>query len=150
MNTTLTGLAALLAAGIAAEERTRHGRLEHAVKLIEAEAKAELGTLQPGAAPFGDWPPLADSTQRGRDPKTPGIDSGQMRDSISHAVDAHAGEAVVGSNDPNLIYFEMGTAKQPPRSVLGLAAVRKEKQVVEILGRGTVRTLFSPDGEQEL
>lgn len=141
---TLGGLALRLAAGIAAEEANRHHRLEKAAKLVEEEAKAEIGHYQDGAGTFGPWPELAERTKQTNVNNTPGLVTGGMRESIGHAVETHArgGEAAVGSNDPHLLYFELGTATQPPRSVLGLAVMHKEKEIVKLLGHDIVRTLI--------
>ena len=122
--------------------------LERAARLVEREAKAELGAYQGAAPPFAPWAPLADSTKadrvrEGYPADEPGLRSGEMRDSIGHRVDASAGhgEATVGSDDDNLVWFELGTSKQPPRSVLGGALVRKSGRVAEILGEGVVKAL---------
>ena len=67
-----------------------------------------------------------------------------MRDSIGHAVHTPLfgeAEAVVGSNDDDLVYFEVGTEKQSPRSVLGVAAYRNAEEVAEILGEGVAMAL---------
>ncbi|MDE2354946.1 MAG: hypothetical protein KGL17_07985, partial [Betaproteobacteria bacterium] len=97
--------------------------------VIEAEAKSEIGTYQEGAGPFVAWQELADSTKRDRVAKgftenDPGLRTGAMRDSIEHATDG--AQAFVGSNDDHLVWFEQGTRTQPPRSVLGLAAVNSK------------------------
>ena len=118
--------------------------LEKAAELVERTAKAELGHYQDAAAPFGAWPELADRTQddrakQGFAPNDPGLRTGEMRESIGHAVGDK--EAVVGSNDDNMVYFELGTAKQPPRSVLGMALARKAPEVARILGQGAVAAL---------
>jgi hypothetical protein len=62
-----------------------------------------------------------------------------MEDSIGHV--AERNEAVIGSNDQNLVYFELGTSRQSPRSVLGTAAHQTERHVAEIIGSGVVRAL---------
>ena len=118
--------------------------LEKAAKLVERTAKAELGHYQDSAGPFGAWPELADRTQDDRvkagfTANDPGLRTGEMRESIGHAVGDK--EAVVGSNDENMVYFELGTVKQPPRSVLGTALVRKTPEVARILGEGVVSAL---------
>lgn len=112
--------------------------LADSAKTIEAAAKAEIGHYQAAEGPFQAWPELADSTKTERrrlgfTENDPGLRTGAMRDSISHHV---AGlEAVVGSDDQHLVWFELGTEKQPPRSVLGLAAIRHEHQIKQIVGR---------------
>ena len=51
------------------------------------------------------------------------------------------GEAQVGSNDDKLVYFELGTSKQPPRSVLGGAVVEEMDKIIEIVGESAVASL---------
>lgn len=103
-----------------------------------------IGDYQNAAGPFAGWAELADATKddrvrRGFSENDPGLRTGAMRDSIGIAVGAR--EAVVGSNDDHLVWFELGTSKQPPRSVLGIAAVHKGPQVARILGQGAVKAL---------
>jgi hypothetical protein len=45
---------------------TTHHALDQAAAIVEAEAKAELGTYQGAAPPFGPWPELADRTKADR------------------------------------------------------------------------------------
>jgi hypothetical protein len=114
-----------------------HHAFEEAAKVVEAEAKHEIGTYQDAAGPFAGWAELADSTKddrvnKGFTENDPGLRTGEMRDSIDHASDDTG--AVVGSNDDKMEWFELGTSKQPPRSVLGIAAVHKEPEIGHILG----------------
>jgi hypothetical protein len=116
--------------------------------LVEAEAKKELGTYQSEGGPFAAWPELADATKddrvkKGFSENEPGLRTGDMRDSIHHASD-HEG-ASIGSDDDKLVWFELGTSKQPPRSVLGMAVVHEEKPIVEILGGSVVSALVGKD-----
>ena len=129
-------------AAIAAEiEIETHKALEDAAKVVEKEAKAELGTYQDAAAPFVGWAELADYTKddrvkRGFTENDPGLRSGELRDSIGSKVEGH--EAAIGSDMDEAVWFELGTTTQPPRSFLGAAAVRKEQEVVDIIGEGAV------------
>lgn len=125
-----------------------HAALERVGRAVEAEAKREIGTYQAGGGPFAAWAELADSTKEDRvkqgfTPNDPGLRSGEMRDSIGHAAD-HEG-VVIGSDDDKLVWFELGTAKQPPRSVLGLAVVHKEHEIKAHLGGGVVSALIGHD-----
>ncbi len=122
--------------------------LEHVAQKIENSAKAELGVYQPEVGPFQDWADLAESTQtqrvaQGYTENDPGLRSGKMRDSIEHQV--HGLEAQIGSNDQNLVYFEFGTNKQPPRAVLGPAVIHNEKAIKSILGEAVVAALIGGD-----
>lgn len=129
-------------AAMAAEiEIETHKALERAARVVEKEAKAELGNYQSQTGPFASWPELADRTKddrvaNGYTENDPGLASGEMRDGIGTKIEGH--EAHVGTDDDKAVRFELGTAKQPPRSFLGGAAVRKEHEVVEIIGEGAV------------
>jgi len=119
------------------EVRTREG-LEEAARIVQREAKAELGHYQEEAGPFPAWAELADATKddrvrQGYTENDPGLRSGEMRDSIQHIVDGH--EAHIGSDDEHLFFFELGTVKQPPRPVLAGSLIRREHDVAEAIGR---------------
>ena len=110
-------------------EAAMHRSIKEACKILEEEAKGAIGTYQYG------WTPLADSTKKERDrlgyaADKPGLRDGDMRDSIEHTIEGTR-EAQVGSNDDNLVWFELGTKTQPPRPVLAEAATRKEEEIVE-------------------
>ena len=129
---------------IAAKSGNREA-MERACRVVEDAAKAEIGTYQNGAGPFAAWAELADSTKddrvsKGFSENDPGLRTGEMRDSIKHF--AENTEGAVGSDDEKLVWFELGTSKQPPRSVLGIAAVRNTEKVARILGEGFVQHLL--------
>ena len=114
-----------------------HEGLEIACQIVEKEAKREIGEYQEGAGPFVGWAELADSTKddrvrQGFTENDPGLRTGEMRDSIKHMVEGREGH--VGSDDDKLVWFELGTSKQPPRSVLGIAAVNKGEEAAEAVG----------------
>lgn len=126
-------LGTLTAAQITAE----HAALERAAKLVEKRAKEKIGEYQQAAGPFAAWAELADATKadrarQGFPEDEPGLRTGEMRDSIEHQVSAT--EAQIGSDDDKLVWFELGTAKQPPRSVLGGAGVESAEEIVAIIG----------------
>lgn len=115
--------------------------MEGAAIIVETEAKAELGHYQGVAGPFPAWPELADATKadrvaQGFTENDPGLRSGAMRDSIGHKVEEHGigFRAEVGSADPHMVFFELGTTKQPPRSVFGTAAFRKGEEAANHVG----------------
>jgi hypothetical protein len=61
-----------------------------------------------------------------------------MRDSISWDAPHHDGGVTygdVGSDSKIAVYEELGTAHIPPRSFLGQAALGKEHEIHEIMGR---------------
>jgi phage gpG-like protein len=103
--------------------------LERAAVILEAEAKSYPGNYQPG------WAALKSETiARKATGDSPLLETGEMRDSITHNSDAH--EAMVGSNDKTLIYQEFGTSRGiPPRPVLGLAMIKAEPAIVHAVGK---------------
>lgn len=120
--------------------------LEKSAELVETTAKEEIGTYQSGAGPFGSWPELADATKeerskKGFSPDDPGLRTGAMRDSIQHKLTSDT-EAAVGSDADELLWFEVGTKHQPPRSVLGIAAVNKEEEICKLFTEN-IGKLFS-------
>lgn len=122
--------------------------LEHVGKIVEAEAKHELGTYQAAAGPFAGWAELADRTkddrvQQGYSENDPGVRVGDMRESVHHAVGNK--EVVIGSDDEKAVWFELGTVHQPPRSFLGAAVVHKEHDIKAILGGSVVSSLVGRD-----
>jgi hypothetical protein len=134
----LVGFAAhLTSLSIEHDHANRHA-LERAANIVETEAKRVIGTYD------YDWPELAESTKAqrvalGYSENEPGLRSGEMRASIEHVVTSH--EAEIGSDDQHLVYFELGTSKQPPRSVLAGAAMRKEEEVVDTINRVIAMTI---------
>lgn len=131
-----------LQVGVALEA---HQGLEKAATAIEKTAKEEVGTYQRAIGPYGAWPELAESTKKqrveqGYSENDPGLRSGAMRDSISHHTSMN--EAVVGSDDQHLVWFELGTDKQEPRAVLGPAVEHNHHVIRKIMGRAFVRGLL--------
>lgn len=120
------------------------GALAQAADLIETEAKAVIGEYQDGAGPFGHWDSLQQETiERKANGDTPLLETGEMRASIGTVILDH--EAHVGSNDDKAVWQELGTVNIPPRSFLGLAAVRKSEEVKEIVGRTMHASLIKPE-----
>jgi phage gpG-like protein len=72
---------------------------------------------------------------------TPGVDTGETRDSITHNSDRH--EAFIGSNDERLKWLEFGTGKtgsawggpNPPRPVLEITAFKFGDKAAETIGQ---------------
>lgn len=128
-------------------EHEEHKALEHAAKVIQTEAKREIGTYQGDAGPFAAWQELADSTKadrvrQGFSANDPLLRTGEMRDSIEYTLGHH--EAAIGSNSDIAVWQELGTEKIPARSFLGGAAMRKAHVVAEILGVSAVQALVGP------
>jgi hypothetical protein len=121
-----------------------HELLERIAVAVEKKAKDKIGEYQAEVGPFVAWAELAESTKQDRERQgytenDPGLRSGEMRDSIEHH--ATFTEAHIGSNDDKLVYFELGTDKQPPRSVLGGALFELAPKIVEEVGQTVVMTL---------
>lgn len=130
----------LLVAQVSTLIALEHG-LEKVAVHIEKKAKAKVGEYQPANGMHDAWPELAESTKedrvrQGYTPNDPGLRNGDMRDSITHET-KHL-EAVVGSDSDKLVWFELGTSKQPPRPVLGAAAYESQEKITEILGGAVV------------
>ena len=128
-----------------------HG-LEKAAAKVEKRAKAKIGTYQDTDGAHGAWPELADSTKSDRVRKgftenDPGLRNGAMRKSIKHKT-KHL-EASIGSNSDNLVWFELGTKKQPPRSVLGAALFEAMPEVLKIVGGATVSGIANGNSNTE-
>jgi hypothetical protein len=135
-------------------KHTEHA-LERAARVVEREAKREIGHDEmPAAGPFAAWQPLAERTVREKEDlgyvnriseNDSLLRTGETRDSITHAVEVTgpvSGLALIGSNSDVAVWQERGTARIPPRSFLGGALVRKASQVVKILGSGIHRALL--------
>jgi hypothetical protein len=127
----------------------QHSALETAALIVKAEMKRVLGTHD------YHWPPLAPSTiARKATGDSPGLETGEMRDSIQHHV-GHTGragelEADIGSDLDKAIWFELGTARQPPRSFMAQAAIREEQHVVQVIGQHITEFLSTGNINQRI
>lgn len=124
---------AALFAGIAEDLRAAPEQIvEKGCQMIEAEAKKSLGRYQAG------WPNLQPETIAHKSTgDSPLLETGEMRDSISHYV-THEGGAVVGyvgSDNDKAVWQELGTSRIPPRSFLMGAAMRKEGAIFKMAER---------------
>jgi phage gpG-like protein len=111
----------------AAAPAVTHHMTEQGAAEIEKIAKAEIGHYQPAVGPFAKWDPLTDETEKeksrlGYKLNAPLERTGEMRRSISRTVSGN--EAVVGSTDEKMLWHELGQGNNPPRAVLGPAAIR--------------------------
>ena len=135
----------LLKAALAEEIAIREG-LSKAAKVVEKEAKAEIGDYQGQDGPFVAWADLADATKadrvrQGFPEDEPLLRTGDLRDSIGTAMSPDGLEAQIGSNSDIAVYQELGTATIPPRSFLGGAMARKTDEVLAIVGASTATAL---------
>lgn len=141
---------AVLAADVLLAE---HKALKRAAEVVEREAKSEFGVYQGATGPFAKWEELSDYTKQDRvsqgfTENDPLLRSGGLRDSISHAVQGLS--AVIGSTDQVMVYQELGTDEIPPRPVLGPALLRKDKEVVRIVGEYTMAAMLTGSNFQYL
>jgi HK97 gp10 family phage protein len=115
----------LVLAGVKTEfEHSGHKILERTCVLLEDSAKEALGTYE-----FG-WPPLQPETiARKVTGDSPLLETGALRDSITHNVDANGKEAAVGTDLDYAKYLEFGTSKMPARPFLGGALIAKEHEI---------------------
>lgn len=149
----LGGFIAKMAAVQMAVKVAEGAALKRAARIVETEAKAEIGTYQGAAPPFAAWAPLADATQADRVRKgfpadEPLLRTGEMRDSIGHVVQGRV--ATIGSNSDKAVWQELGTETIPPRSFLGGALMRKLPEVGQELGKGVVGALAGQGVAQRL
>ncbi len=122
--------------------------LKESARIVQKEAKDSIGDYQGDAGPFMAWSELADSTKEDRirlgfTENDPGERSGEMRESIETTVhaDGMTGEAHIGSDADEMVWFELGTTTQPPRSVLGGALFRKADEVEALIGSSVMAGL---------
>lgn len=138
---------ARVAGAAMAVKAAENAALTRAAKVVEAEAKREIGTYQGAVGPFPAWAPLAESTQADRvregfPADEPLLRTGEMRASIGHAVKGNV--AVIGSNSDKAVWQELGTKTIPPRSFLGGALMRKLPEVRKELASGALGALVGP------
>jgi hypothetical protein len=117
-----------------------HHMVDKSAEEIQKTAAGMLGDYQDAIGPYPKWEELADSTKAerarlGYSDNDPGYRSGEMKRSIGRAV--NGSEATIGSNDQHLVWFELGTSKQPPRPVLGPAALHSKERFNEFIGKTT-------------
>jgi phage gpG-like protein len=120
-------------------ENGRKTALTKAARIIKKEAKRVLGTYD------YDWPRLAEATIANKKTgDSPLLETGAMRSSITYSIDVEEGIATIGSNDPKALWQELGTSRGiPPRSFLAGAAMHKEEEVKEVLGKKLFSHSFS-------
>lgn len=133
---------------VAAQAAAEHVALDRATIVLQRAAQAKFGEYQPAAGPFAAWAELAESTKadrvaQGFPENEPLLRTGATRASIERTVGA--GEAWVGSDSDILKWQELGTARIPPRSTLGSAAVEQAPKIVEIVGEAVTLALHGED-----
>jgi HK97 gp10 family phage protein len=136
-----------LTATIIAEELAAKHAVSKCAKIVEKCAKRKIGEYQEQAGPFIAWQELADSTKADRARKgfpenDPLLRTGEMRESIGHAVSIDGMEAQIGSNSEIAVFQEVGTSRMPSRSFLGGAMADKLPEIKEIIGAALVGALI--------
>jgi HK97 gp10 family phage protein len=113
--------------------------LEKACRMLEKSANKAIGNDD---YIFG-WPKLAQSTIDRKGFERPLYETGALRDSIEHNVDAGARDAYVGTDDPVAKYHEFGTSKIPARPFLGGALIAQEGKIHAMIERTMAGVLSS-------
>lgn len=133
----LASFASFIAGASLEMHHHQHDALERAAKVVEIEAKSYPGNYQPG------WAPLQPETiAKKAAGDSPLLETGELRDSYHHTVQGHT-DAYIGSDNDKAIWHELGTSRGiPPRPILSTAAMKKEAEVVHILGRNSVKGLI--------
>ena len=123
-------------------ERREQNLLKIVGRFIEKESKEIIGHRQSGVGDgYGAWPDLAEATKvekerlgdgSGANEWQPLLRTGEMRDSISFSVAQH--KVYIGAMSDIMIYQEKGTARIPPRPVLGLAMYKEKVKMRFAIG----------------
>lgn len=120
--------------------------LDISAKLIQEEAKKEIGWLQPSVGPFPAWEELADSTKEEKerlgyvfnDDYNPLLRTGELRDSIKYEINMGSLEAIIGTESMIGAFQEYGTKYIPPRPFMGAAAFKNANKIAQIFGEITL------------
>lgn len=126
-------------------ERSQHDGLERAAKLIERDARGQIGHYQAELGPFPAWAPLSGpyedaKVRAGFKADSPLLRTGELRDSIGSSVSGN--QAVIGARDEKMVWHEFGTRTMPPRPVFGPAVLRNLQAVQELLGDALIDGLL--------
>jgi HK97 gp10 family phage protein len=123
--------------------------VKKAAKIIENQAKSEIGVYQPAIGEFDAWAELSASTKQDRSSKgypenNPLLRSGKLRDSIEST--AQGLEAAIGSNLDIAVWQELGTENIPPRTFLGTAAEFSKKKIKKLIGKSAIEGMLGVSG----
>jgi HK97 gp10 family phage protein len=136
----LAGLAAHLLTAKADMKWAEGVALERVCRMLEKSAKDAIGTYR------FDWPQLQPETiARKATGDKPLLETGALRDSITHNADADGKDAYVGTDDPVAKYHEFGTSHIPARPFLGGALHAKESKIGPMVAR-TISAALSIGG----
>lgn len=141
-----------LAKSLSKEKVYIKATLEAMAKYVEEYAKGKFGLYQEAAGPFPEWAELSpytmeDRVKRGFEPDNPLYRTGETMYSIYHKVNVATKTAVVGSDEKNMLWQELGTpdAKHPipARPVLGPAAFQSKEKLQKIAAAGLVSWIIN-------
>lgn len=129
----LEGFAGMLLEAVVLLPAAEREAMEKAASFLEDKARHVIGT----SALVGNADPTIE--RKGFD--APGLETGEMLDSIQHNADRH--EAYIGSNNEKLKWLEYGTQKtgnawggpNPARPVLGITTFLDGEEAAHIVGR---------------
>lgn len=107
--------------------------IEKSCKMLEKTAKGAIGTYQ-----FG-WTPLGAAAVK-KHADTPLLDTGALRESISH--NTSGTEGWVGTDSPYAVFQELGTKTIPPRPFMG-GAIDATRDEIEGMLHSTVAAVFA-------
>lgn len=110
--------------------------LDKVGELAATMAASYPGHYQPG------WAPLKPETiARKRNGDTPLLETGEMRDSITHELLPAELTVVVGSPDKTALFQELGTSRIPPRPFLELGMRNSLPYAADVFGEIAVSIL---------
>jgi phage gpG-like protein len=135
---TLEQFEAALAAQIPTVKPRMEVGLDKVGELASTMAVHYLGVYQEG------WPALKPETIASKATgDSPLLETGHMRDSISHYVNPFSVvmEVVVGSTDKHAVFQELGTSRIPPRPFLSLAMAHSLPFAADTFGEIAVSIL---------
>ena len=147
----LDELAALLARKATELPAAYAAAMDESAKLVQAEAKAELGTYQSRVGPFNAWSALAESTLAHKEADTPLYETGELQNAIHEHSGVNFFEVGVpswptasGKSDIGIIaeVQELGNSRIPPRPFLGPALYKNADKIAAILTAG-IGAVFS-------
>lgn len=110
--------------------------------------EAKIGKYQGASGGFPAWAPLAQSTEdrkqaAGYRLDAPLLATGEMGESFKHTVGVN--DLVAGSTDPKMVFHEFGTAKMPPRPVVGPVGFESKELIQATMGSALVSAFVGAD-----
>lgn len=125
-----------------------HEGLDTIGKRLVRDMEGRPGRYQPGVGPFPAWAPLSPATEerkaaKGQPSDSPLVAEGDLKGSFSHQ--AQGLELVAGSKDPKMVFHEFGTAKMPPRPVVGPAGFENRDIIAKLVGAAAIAGMVGAD-----